>query len=163
MNNYQDVTHEFGPVYDHKTKILILGSFPSVQSRKQQFYYMNPLNRFYKVLSNLFNEDFVNCEIDEKIQLLKKHHIGLYDVVESCSIINSSDQDIKDIEVINLKPILENSEIEKIFLNGTKAYEIFKKNFPQYLSIASVLPSTSPRNARYTIEKLTEVWEKILY
>ena len=124
MQEYQHITHEFGPVYNEKSKILILGSFPSVKSREIQFYYGHPQNRFWKVLAHILDEE-VPQTIDEKKALLLENQIALWDVIESCSIIGSSDTSIKDVVVNDFSKILAESEIEKIFVNGTKAYELY--------------------------------------
>ena len=118
MNKYRHVEHTFGPVYDSDSRILILGSFPSVKSREINFYYGHRNNRFWKILGMLFNE-----EIEDKMSFLLKHHIALFDVIESCDIIGSSDASIQNVKPNDLSIILNNSKVEKIFLNGAKAYE----------------------------------------
>ena len=107
------VNHSF-PVFIHDdSKILILGSFPSVKSRELDFYYMHKQNRFYKVLSNIFDIDFYNASLDTKKELLKKHHIALYDVIEECEIINSNDETIKDVKPSNIKKIVQKYNIKR--------------------------------------------------
>jgi len=170
MNNqYTHVTHTFKAVFDKESKILILGSVPSVKSREQGFFYMHPQNRFWKVLSVVFNdEDFLNKDIEIKKQALLKHKVSLYDVVESCDIIGSSDVSIKNVEyaydVINA--ILNSGKIEKIILNGAKAAKLFDNSKSGYNISDNVqilkMPSTSPANAAYSIDKLTANWIKIL-
>ena len=142
-------------------KILILGSFPSIKSRDKNFYYMHPQNRFYKILSNIYNEDFVNVSIDEKIALLYKHHIALYDIVDSCIIHNSDDSTITDITTTDIYKLLNKSKIEKIFLNGKKAFKIFVSNYPELINISVLLPSTYSANASYNFEKLLMYCKKI--
>lgn len=156
------IKHQFEPVLFKDTEILILGSFPSVKSRENNFYYMNKYNRFWKVLSNLYNIDFLGLSIDEKINYLKDLKIGIYDVVLECEIIGSQDSSIKNIKVVQLDKLIEGTNIKTIYLNGNKAYEIFKKHFPDLLNISKKLPSTSPANAAYTIEKLINEWKVIL-
>ncbi len=151
--------HEFEAFIPKDAKILILGSFPSKDSRNSKFYYMNPNNYFYKILSELFQENFCDCSIEVKKELLTKYGIALYDVATSCSIIGASDSTIKDYELVDLKKIMENHpSIQQIFVLGlSKAKNLFKKtpsvyNYPEipdYVKNAIFLPSTSPRNRRY--------------
>ena len=158
MNKYRHVEHTFGPVYDSDSRILILGSFPSVKSREINFYYGHRNNRFWKILGMLFNE-----EIEDKKSFLLKHHIALFDVIESCDIIGSSDASIQNVKPNDLSIILNNSKVEKIFLNGAKAYELYKKYDEDKYAIEAVkLPSTSPANAAYSIDDLFNEWKIIL-
>ncbi len=154
--------HSFPPCLDKNTTILILGSFPSIESRKQGFYYMHPQNRFYKVLSALFNCDFVNASIDDKKRLLSEYHIGLYDVIEACNIIGSADATIKEPIISPIRKFVEKYPIKKIFLNGRKAYDLFIKCFPDLAFMAVLLPSTSSANASWTLDKLIKAWSVIL-
>lgn len=157
MTDYRHVEHTFGPVYDSESRILILGSFPSVKSREISFYYGHPQNRFWKLLSLLFNE-----EIKDKKTFLLKHHIALFDVIESCDIIGSSDTSIRNVKPNDLSLIINNSKIETVYLNGSKAYELYKKYCADKYDIDAIkLPSTSPANAAYSIEKLYNEWRMI--
>ncbi len=159
---YTHVTHEFGPVYDKNSKILILGSLPSVKSRQQQFYYGHPQNRFWKVLSAALGES-IGGSIDEKKRIMLKNHIALWDVIQSCDIIGSSDSSIKNVKENDISVILDAADIKAIFLNGAKAYELFKKycggiedrNEPPAIL---KLPSTSPANAAWKTQQLIEAW-----
>lgn len=153
--------HEFSSFLPSDANILILGSFPSVKSREQGFYYMHPQNRFYKVLSEIFQEDFYSCSIEEKKILLAKHHIALYDVIASCDIVGSSDESIENVEPIHLKDILDNYPIQQIYLNGKKAAEMFKKYLGEYVNLITELPSTSPANCRYSLKDLVHEWKVI--
>jgi len=158
MQDYQNVEHTFGPIYDKNSKILILGSFPSVKSREMQFYYGHPQNRFWRVLAFLLNEDIPNT-IEDKKQLLIKNHIAVWDVIASCSISGSSDTSIKDVIVNDFTDILRNSKIERIFVNGTKAYELYSKYAESKTGMKAIkLPSTSPANASWSFEKLCKAW-----
>ena len=155
------VNHSF-PVFIHDdSKILILGSFPSVKSRELDFYYMHKQNRFYKVLSNLFDIDFYNASLDTKKELLKKHHIALYDVIEECEIINSNDETIKDVKPSNIKKIVQKYNIKHIFINGNKAKELFIKYNKELINITTFLPSTSARNAKINLEELISKYQII--
>lgn len=147
-------THKFGPVFNKDSEYLFLGSFPSVKSREKNFYYMHPKNRFYPLLKEVFDDDFTNLDIEVKKELLLKHHIALFDVIQSCEIVGSSDSSIKNIEVNDLKKIIDNTKINKIILNGKLAYNLFIKHFPDLVNIAYYLPSTSAANAACSLEKL---------
>ena len=165
-NKYKKSKSEFKPIYNSETKVLILGSHPSVKSKEAGFYYMNPRNRFWQVLSMLFDVDFKSMSKDEKIEKLKNLNIGLYDVVMSCDIIGSSDLSIKKVEPIDLKYILDNSNVRYIYLNGKKAYSLFLKYFSklaeEYNIVYKLMPSTSPANAKYSLNNLYETWSDML-
>ncbi len=152
------VKHTFPPVVDTECKILILGSVPSIKSIEADFYYGHPQNRFWKVLSLIYGEDFSNVNKEEKQNLLLKHHIALYDSVEECDILGSSDAHITNVIPSDIEAIIANTKISKIFCNGNTSYKLFKK----YHSIPAVLlPSTSPANANWSIEKLVDAWQAI--
>lgn len=155
------IKHQFEPVIDNTSEILILGSFPSVKSRENEFYYMNKQNRFWKVLSSLYGIDLENCSRDQKILKLKELKIALYDVIEECEITGSQDSSIRNAKIIDLEELIKKTNIQRIYLNGNKAYNLFIKHFPMYSKIACKLPSTSPANAVYTLEKLVEEWNII--
>lgn len=155
------ITHNFKPIYNKDSRILILGSFPSVKSRENNFYYMNKYNRFWKILENFYNIPFTIYNNEEKTEVLLKLNIAIYDVIYSCDIEGSSDSSIKNVVPADIKTIIESSKIEKVYLNGNKAFELFKKYFKEYISIAKVLPSTSPANARFKLEDLLEEWKEI--
>lgn len=155
------VSHHFDVYINEDSYILILGSMPSIISRKKDFYYMNPNNRFYKILSIIYNDDFNNENIEIKKELLKKHHIALYDVISECDINNSSDQSIKNVIPTDISTIIKNYPIRKIVLNGKKAYELFLKFNNEYKDIAICLPSTSPANAKFNLDNLVKEWEVI--
>ena len=155
------VTHEFDKFVNFDSNILILGTLPSIISRKNNFYYTNPNNRFYKVLSIIYNDNFHNADIQQKKELLIKHRIALYDVILKCDIVNSSDQSIKNVIPTNIKEIIEKYPIKKIYLNGKKAYELFVKYNKDLTHMAVVLPSTSPANAAYKLEELVNEWKVI--
>ena len=159
--NYTKSTTTFEPIYDKNSKILILGSHPSIVSKEKGFYYYNPQNRFWKILSKITETDFLNLSIKEKIEKLLELKIGLYDVTLSCDIVNSDDSSIKNVEVSDIDSIVKNSRITKIFLNGKTAYNLFLKHFPQYESLSIYLHSTSPANAKYNFENLLNDWSII--
>lgn len=162
MQEYQNIHHTFEPVYDENSRILILGSFPSVKSRENHFYYGHPQNRFWKVLASIL-EEAVPETIEEKKAMLLNHHIAIWDVIESCTILGSSDTSIKDVVVNDFTEILQNSKIEKIFVNGTKAYELHHKYAEKKTGIKAVrLPSTSPANAAWKLDGLCQTWRELL-
>lgn len=137
----------FKPVFDKKSRVLILGSFPSVKSRKVEFYYGNRQNRFWKILCGFFGEA-VPESTEEKIALLLRHNVALWDIVTECEIEGSSDASIKNYKVAELDKVLSVSPIELIILNGGKSFEIFKKFYGKIAVPYIKLPSTSPANTR---------------
>lgn len=159
--NYVHSTHGFGAVYDNNSKVLILGSHPSVKSKNAGFFYMHPSNRFWKLLSRLLDVDFVSADIEERKTLLLNNHIALYDVVEECDIVASSDATIRNVVYADIPTIIDSSKITHIFLNGQKAYTLFTRAFPQYACIATPLPSTSPANATSSLDTLIDKWKVI--
>lgn len=159
---YQHLEHTFEPVFDSESKILILGSFPSVKSRENNFFYGHPQNRFWKVMANVLDWK-VPMSIEEKKDMLLKNHVAVWDVIASCSIAGSSDTSIKDVVVNDLSNILENSKVTRIYVNGGKAYELYHRYTEKTTGIKAIkLPSTSPANAAWSLEKLVEAWKKLL-
>lgn len=153
--------HPIAPVFDKDSKVLILGSFPSVRSREEGFFYGHPQNRFWKVTSRIFGEE-LPVTIEEKKAFLIRNHIALWDVIGSCEIDGSSDSSIRDVTVNDLSVILGTADIRAIFLNGKKAEQYYLKYlFPVLKCDAVCLPSTSPANAAWNLEKLITVWEAI--
>ena len=150
--------HEFPPVYDENSEILILGSFPSVKSREMQFFYGHPQNRFWKVLAQVLNET-VPQTIPEKKEMLLRHHIALWDVIASCDIAGSSDSSIRNVVPNDLAYIIGRSRITRIYANGAKSKQLYDKYLAKQLGIEAVqLPSTSPANAIFTLDRLMEIW-----
>jgi len=162
MAEYKHVKHTFESIYNEKSKILILGSLPSVKSREQGFYYGHPQNRFWKVLAGLLKwEEPVT--IEEKKKMLLENKIAIWDVLESCDIQGSSDSSIKNAVAADIPGLLEKTKIEKIYVNGTTAGKYYKKYLYPLTGVeAVVLQSTSPLNCRYNLEKLTVNWSVIL-
>ena len=150
--------HPFPPLFNEESKILILGSFPSVKSRKNQFYYGHPQNRFWKVIAAIFGTD-IPTSIDEKKALILSNHLALWDVIAECEIVGSSDSSIRNVRANDLTVILEHSKVEQIFTNGKTAEKHYIKYIePQTNIKATVLPSTSPANAAWSLERLIEEW-----
>ena len=159
---YTHVTHTFGPVYDDASRILILGSFPSVKSREQQFYYGHPQNRFWKVLAAVF-EDTLPETIPQKKAFLLEHHIALWDVIASCEIEGSSDSSIRNVIPNDISRILRDAPIRQIYTNGGTAFKLYEKYcLPLTRQKAIRLPSTSPANAAYSLERLILEWSVYL-
>jgi len=153
--------HSIEPIYDKNSRVLILGSFPSVKSREEGFFYGHPQNRFWKVLAEVFKKD-VPTTIEEKKLLLIENNIAVWDVIKSCDIEGSSDSSIKNVVANDLSVILETADIKQIYVNGKKAEQMYKKYiFPQIKREVICLPSTSPANAAWSLEKLVEQWGKI--
>lgn len=161
MSEYKKLEHTFDPIYDKDSKILILGSFPSVKSRENNFYYGHPQNRYWKVLANILEVEVPDTP-EEKTEMLLKNNIAIWDVIHSCSIIGSSDTSIKDVVVNDFSEILANSQVKTIYVNGGKAYELYHKYAEKNTGIKAIkLPSTSPANAAWNLERLCGVWNQI--
>ena len=169
-SQYEHIIHPFPPLYDNNSKILILGSLPSVKSREQMFFYGHPQNRFWKVITAVINNSGMNDKnievpvtIEDKKQMLHNNHIALWDTIYSCDIIGSSDSSIRNVVPTDLKPILEQSKITKVFCNGATSARYYKKYQEKELGIKAVtLPSTSPANAAYSVERLVKIWSERL-
>lgn len=156
------IQHPIEPVYDKNSKILILGSFPSVKSREEGFFYGHPQNRFWKVLAAVCETD-VPTMIEDKKAFLYKYHIAVWDVIHSCDIVGSSDSSIKNVVANDLNRILACADIQQIYVNGKKAEQLYKKYiFPRIGREAVCLPSTSPANAAWSLEKLIKEWREKL-
>ena len=161
MRTYTHVVHDLTPVYDEHSRILILGSLPSVKSRGQ-FFYNHPQNRFWKVLAAV--TDHAPLEnVEEKKQFLLEHQIALWDVIASCEITGSSDSSIRNVTPNDLTPILQTAKIHKIYCNGTASWQLYQKYLlPRTKLPAEKLPSTSPANAAWTLPRLVDAWHVIL-
>ncbi len=158
MNTHEMVSHTFEPVFDRNSRVLILGTFPSVKSREQQFYYGHPQNRFWKILAGLTKEE-VPVTVQEKKELLLHHHIAVWDVVAECEIIGSSDSSIRNVVPADIGRILNEAPISMIYTNGGKAFELYQTYImPETKIPAEKLPSSSPANAAWPLERLLEAW-----
>lgn len=155
----EHVTHEkIPPVFNKHSKILILGSMPSPKSREEGFYYMHPQNRFWKILSILFQED-----IKDRKEFVLRHYIALWDVVASCDIIGASDATIKNVIPNKIEKIIEQNPQIKIFTAGKTADKMYRKYiYPKTKQEAICLPSTSPANCRISMEQMLKEWRIIL-
>ena len=153
--------HQIKPIYDNKSKVLILGSFPSVSSRKQQFYYSHPQNRFWNLIAAICGAEKPKTD-NEKRGLLLENEIALWDVIAECDIRGSSDSTIINVIPNDIEKIIDNTNLEAIFTNGKKAHALYQKYILPMVGINAVcLPSTSPANAAYSFEMLYECWREI--
>ncbi len=153
--------HPVPPVYNEESKILILGSFPSVKSREGEFFYHHPQNRFWRVISAVCNDKLPET-IDDKKQLLIRNQIALWDVVHSCQVIGSADSSIKNVIPNDITPVLEHADIQRIYANGATAFRLYKRYiYKDNRREIILLPSTSPANASFSLEKLIDIWSVI--
>ncbi len=158
----ETIQHPFPPLYDGNSRILILGSFPSVKSREQRFFYGHPQNRFWRVMAGV-----LGCEtpkdIPEKRDMLLRNGIALWDTIARCEIEGSSDASIGQVIPNDLSPIFSAADIRQVFCNGKKSWEMYRQYMePACGCPAACLPSTSPANAAWSLEKLTRAWETAL-
>ena len=155
------IIHPIPPLYDENSRILILGSFPSVKSREAGFFYGHPQNRFWKVVAAVFNKKTPET-ITEKQEFLHGNHIAVWDVIKSCEISGSSDASIKNVVPNDLSIILNAADIKAIYVNGRTAEKYYRKYTEKVIGIPALcLPSTSPANAAWSIERLTDAWKCI--
>lgn len=154
MSEY--VIHPLKPIYDEESKVLILGSFPSIISRKEMFYYANKTNRFWKVLEQIYEE-----EIIDKEAFCHKHHIALWDVLASCTIHGSSDASITNVKVNNISNLISKTKVQVIFTTGNKASSIYERYLAEIQIQHIRLPSTSSANAKMKLNDLVEQYKVI--
>ena len=158
MTTTPRIDHPFGPLFNENSRILILGSFPSVKSREQQFFYGHPQNRFWKVVAAVFGQD-TPATIPEKKELILNNGLALWDSIASCVITGSSDAAIREVIPNDLREILSRSQISRIFCNGRKSFETYEKYIlPKTGITAECLPSTSPANAQWSLKRLIDAW-----
>ena len=158
----QALNHPFPPTWDENSEVLILGSFPSVKSREMAYFYGHPQNRFWKVMAALFSEP-VPQTVEERRSFLLRNHVAAWDVIASCTIIGSSDSSIREASGNDIRPILSGAPIRKVFCNGQKAAELYRRHILPVTGVEAVcLPSTSPANAAWSLERLTAAWRQIL-
>lgn len=171
-NERTHVTHEFPALYDRESRVLLLGSIPSPKSREMAFYYGHPQNRFWKVMAAVLGEATLSEiavgkgvpeTIEQKKAMLKKHHVALWDVLDSCTIVGASDLSIEDPVVNNIKELVEKSKVTHIFCTGATAHKLYQKLCAQDVGMDAVkLPSTSPANCAVSLERLVEEYKVIL-
>lgn len=156
------IIHTIPPVCDPESRILILGSFPSIKSRESGFFYGHPQNRFWRVLATLLEEPLPPT-VEKKTALLHRHGIALWDVIASCEITGSSDSSIRNVTPNDVASLLRSTPIEKIFVNGKTAERLYIRYLEPRLGIrAAALPSTSPANAAWTLPRLVDAWKILL-
>lgn len=154
------VTHPLDPIFNERSEILILGSFPSVASRKAAFYYGHPQNRFWRVLAEIFGQPLPTSN-DERRELILSNRLALWDVIASCRIRGSADNAITDVVPNDLSRILSGAPIKKIIVNGRMAEKYYLKfQYPKTGILSTALPSTSPANAAWSIERLIDAWRE---
>ena len=162
MQNYEHVKRNFGPVYDGNSKIIILGSFPSVKSREAAFYYGHPRNRFWPLVSRILGEEIPE-DVSGRRALALRHGIALWDVLEECDIHRSSDSSIRNPVPVDISLITDSCSIRAIFCNGETSYKLYRKHLEPVTGMEAVkLPSTSPANAVAGIAELEGKWRAIL-
>jgi len=155
------ISHPFAPVFDTCSKALVLGSFPSVKSRENTFYYGHPQNRFWPLIAALFEESIPQT-IGEKTALLHRNHIALWDVVASCTIVGSADSALMPLKLNDIASLLRGSAIRNVFANGQKAGGLYRAHLEKATGIPiHILPSTSPANAAWTLERLKDAWKPL--
>ena len=155
------IVHPIPPLFDENSKTLILGSFPSVKSREAEFFYGHPQNRFWSVLAELHGVKKPET-VEEKKKLVLKNNLALWDVIQSCEIVGSSDSSISNVTANDLSIIINNSKVDKIFVNGKTAEKYYNKyTYPKTGIKAICLPSTSPANAAWSLARLVEAWKII--
>lgn len=154
------LNHPFQPFVFPDSRILVLGSFPSVLSRTNRFYYGNPKNRFFLILSVLYNGGKELKSVEEKKKVLKENRIALFDVIQSCSLKGSSDASIRSAVPNDIPSLLKGTSIERIVCNGKKSGELLERFYPDLLEKTLVLPSTSPANASYSLERLVSIYRE---
>ena len=158
----QHIVHPIPPFYDGTSRILILGSFPSVKSRESGFFYGHPQNRFWKLVAEMFGEP-VPKTVPEKADMLRRHHIAAWDSIHQCTIVGSSDSSIKDVIPNDLSPILNTAPIEMICCNGKTSWNMYHKYIEPVTGREAVcLPSTSPANAAWSLKQLCIKWAESL-
>lgn len=161
MGDTSHAEHEFGPFFTPESEILILGSFPSVKSREESFYYAHPQNRFWRVLAGCYGEETPALP-DEKKELLIRHRIALWDVIESCTVTGSCDASIRDAVPTDIEWLLSVTHIRRVILNGRTAERYFNRFFAGFRLPSVTMPSTSPANAAWSEIRLRGVWKTAL-
>ena len=162
MKAAEQLVHPFPPTWDEHSEILILGSFPSVKSREMAYFYGHPQNRFWRIVAALYEDD-IPLTVEERRAFLLRHHIALWDVIASCTIVGSSDSSIRDAVPNDIRPILAGAPIREIYTNGQTSFRLYRKYLlPEIGRDAVCLPSTSPANAAWSLDRLLSAWSAIL-
>ena len=162
-NTRTHVTHEFPAVFDRNSQVLLLGSIPSPKSREVGFYYGHPQNRFWKVLAQVLGESVPETILQKKA-MLQKHHVALWDVLESCTIVGASDTSIEDAVPNKIGELIKATKVNRIFCTGATAHKLYQKYCASEVGIDAVkLPSTSPANCAVSFEKLVDAYKAALF
>lgn len=157
------LVHPVEALFNENSKILILGTFPSVKSREAKFFYGHPQNRFWRVMARLCDAELPQT-VEDKKNLILDNHFALWDVIHSCDVEGSADSSIKNVVPNDISVILKNSKVSRIFVNGKKAESLYKKYLEKETGITAVcLPSTSPANALWSEDRLTEYWRSHIF
>lgn len=157
------LVHPVEALFNENSKILILGTFPSVKSREAKFFYGHPQNRFWRVMARLCDAELPQT-VEDKKNLILDNHFALWDVIHSCDVEGSADSSIKNVVPNDISVILKNSKVSRIFVNGKKAESLYKKYLEKETGITAVcLPSTSPANASWSEDRLTEYWRSYIF
>lgn len=162
MTELRHIVYPFEPIIDEKCKVLILGSVPSVRSVEEGFYYMHPKNRFWPMMSRVIGHDLTSLDADGKRQALLGAHIGLYDAVYECDIANSQDAKAKNIVSADIAALIHATDVRRILCNGALSYQTLLRFNAELEPISLKLPSTSPANAAYSLDRLIEAWSAAL-
>ena len=159
---YEHIKHPWGPIYDIDSEILILGSLPSPKSREVNFFYGHPQNRFWRLMSIIYDESKLES-VEDKKAMLARNHLALWDVIDECDIEGASDASIKNVVPTSIASVIEDSKIHTIICNGSKAYDLYCKYQLSETGIAAKkLPSTSPANAAWSLNRLESAWREAL-
>ena len=155
------VLHNIPPLYGEKSETLILGSFPSVKSREAEFFYGHPQNRFWRVLAGVFSAP-VPETVEQKKKLVLENELALWDVIAECEITGSADTSIKNVKPNDIAGIIEKTAVSRIFVNGKTAEKYYIRYTEKQLGQKAVcLPSTSPANAAWSLDRLIDTWRVI--
>lgn len=155
------IQHPIPPLFDEHSRILILGSFPSVKSREELFFYGHPRNRFWRVVSAVFGAEEPRT-VEEKREFLLRNRIAVWDVIASCEIVGSADSTIRSVIPNDLSRIFEAADIKSVFTNGKTAHDYYNRYTRDVVKRGAIcLPSTSPANATWTLPRLIEAWRVI--
>ena len=160
MSSDNRVSHEFPPVYNEDSRVLILGTIPSPKSRESGFYYMHPQNRFWRMLCAVLDED-IPSDIDGRKRICISHGVALWDVLESCEINGASDSSIKNAVPNDLNRIFEAADIRAVFTTGKKAHALYSRYFAEDAHTEICLPSTSPANRTISEAEMLEQYRQI--
>lgn len=154
--------HTAAPIFNENSRTLVLGTFPSPKSRQVKFFYGHPQNRFWRVIAAVTGNNTPET-VEEKTAMLLENKIALWDVIASCNVTGADDASITNVTVNDLSKILHTARIERIYTNGGKAHQLYRKHLLSQTGIEDiVLPSTSPANARWSLEMLVSKWHEIV-